>query len=172
MDHFAKPDDELAKAREEGTLQRNFQGYSTRAGSDLIGLGMSAISHIGSTFTQNAKSLPTYYEKLDRGDFPVVSGLEMTNDDLIREYVIMRLMCDLKINKVLIDEKFGIDFDYYFSSSLTALEDLLSVGLLIDTPTDIILTEKGRYFLRNIAMCFDAYLAKSVLDKPVFSKTL
>jgi oxygen-independent coproporphyrinogen-3 oxidase len=172
MDHFAKSDDELAIAREEGTLQRNFQGYSTLGGCDLIGIGMSAISHIGSTFTQNAKSLPTYYEKLDRGEFPVVAGLEMTNDDLIREYVIMRLMCDLKLNKIKVDEKFGIDFDYYFSSSLSALDDLISDGLLIDTPTTIIITEKGRYFLRNIAMCFDAYLQQSAIDKPVFSKTL
>ncbi|MFI5263523.1 MAG: oxygen-independent coproporphyrinogen III oxidase [Candidatus Kapaibacterium sp.] len=172
MDHFAKPDDELALSREEGTLQRNFQGYSTRAGSDLIGLGMSAISHIGSTFTQNAKSLPTYYEKLDRREFPVVSGLEMTNDDLIREYVIMRLMCDLKINKVKTGEKFGIDFDYYFSSSLYNLDELISDGLVIDTPSAIIITERGRYFLRNIAMCFDAYLSKSVIDEPVFSRTL
>ena len=172
MDHFAKPDDELAKAREDGTLQRNFQGYSTRAGCDLIGLGMSSISHIGSTFTQNAKSLPTYYEKLDRGEFPVVSGLEMTNDDLIREYVIMRLMCDLKISKVNIDEKFGIDFDYYFSSSIHDLDDLISDGLVIDTPTAILITEKGRYFLRNIAMCFDAYLQIPTSAKPVFSKTL
>ena len=172
MDHFAKPEDELAIAREEGTLQRNFQGYSTRAGCDLIGLGMSAISHIGSTFTQNAKTLPTYYEKLDSKEFPVVSGLEMANDDLIREYVIMRLMCDLKINKVRINEEFGIDFDCYFSSSLRNLDDLISDGLVVDTPRTIIITGKGRYFLRNIAMCFDAYLAKAVLDKPVFSKTL
>ena len=172
MDHFAKPDDELAKAREEGTLQRNFQGYSTRAGRDLIGLGMSAISHIGSTFTQNAKTLPTYYEKINRGEFPVVSGLEMVNDDLIREHVIMRLMCDLQIDKVKSGEMFDIDFDHYFSSSLRDLEDLISDGLVIDTPTAIIITEKGRYFLRNIAMCFDAYLTKSDAMKPVFSKTL
>jgi oxygen-independent coproporphyrinogen-3 oxidase len=172
LDHFARPDDELAQAREEGTLQRNFQGYSTRAGNDLIGIGMSAISHIGSTFTQNAKSLPTYYEKLEREKFPVVSVLEMTNDDLIREHVIMRLMCDLKINKTQTGEKFGIDFDSYFSSSFPALDELILDGLLIDTHTAIIITEKGRYFLRNIAMCFDAYLLQSVENKPVFSKTL
>ena len=172
MDHFAKPDDELAKSREAGTLQRNFQGYSTNGGSDLVGLGMSAISHISGSFTQNAKSLPTYYEKIDRGKFPVVSGLEMTGDDRIREYVIMRLMCDLKINKVNISEKFGIDFNYYFSSSLHQLAELESDGLVIETPTAILITEKGRYFLRNIAMCFDAYLLVSSIDKPVFSKTL
>jgi oxygen-independent coproporphyrinogen-3 oxidase len=183
MDHFAKPDDELAKSREKGTLQRNFQGYSTRAGCDLIGLGMSAISHIGGTFTQNAKSLPTYYEKINHGEFPVVSGLEMTNDDLIREHVIMRLMCDLKINKVKVSEKFdaalsgfnrlggSIDFDHYFASSLHNLDELISDGLVIDTPTTIIITENGRYFLRNIAMCFDAYVA-DLVDKPIFSKTM
>ncbi len=172
MDHFAKPDDELSKAREEGTLQRNFQGYSTRAGCDLVGLGMSAISHIGGTFTQNAKTLPTYYEKIERGEFPVVSGLEMTGDDRIREYVIMRLMCDLKISKVSVEEKFGIEFNYYFSSSLLDLDDLITDGLVIDTPTTILITEKGRYFLRNIAMCFDSYLDKSITQKPMFSKTL
>jgi oxygen-independent coproporphyrinogen-3 oxidase len=172
MDHFAKPDDELAKAREKGTLQRNFQGYSTRAGSDLIGLGMSAISHIGSTFTQNAKSLPTYYEKIERSEFPVVAGLEMTHDDLMREHVIMRLMCDLHIDKVKVSERYGIDFADYFSSSLGGLAALESDGLLIHTPTSIFITEKGRYFLRNIAMCFDAYLTNIVSDKQVFSKTL
>lgn len=172
MDHFAKPDDELAKARDEGTLQRNFQGYSTRAGKDLVGLGMSAISHIGGAFSQNAKDLPSYYEKLRHEEFPVVSGLDMTDDDLIREYVIMRLMCDLKIDKVQIDKKFGIDFDRYFSSSLQEMAALESDGLVIGTPSAIIITKKGRFFLRNIAMCFDAYLSKSVADKPVFSKTL
>ena len=172
MDHFAKPDDELAKAREGGTLQRNFQGYSTRAGCDLIGLGMSAISHIGGTIIQNAKDLPSYYEKLKNVEFPITSGLEMTDDDLIREYVIMRLMCDLKINKVKVEEKFTIDFDCYFSSSFQELRVLESDGLVINTSSAIFITEKGRYFLRNIAMCFDAYLSKSILDKPVFSKTL
>ncbi|MDP4219978.1 MAG: oxygen-independent coproporphyrinogen III oxidase [Bacteroidota bacterium] len=172
MDHFAKPGDELSKARAAGTLQRNFQGYSTLAGCDLVGLGMSAISHIGTTFTQNAKSLPTYYEKIDKGQFPVVSGLEMTADDRIREEVIMRLMCDLKIDKVAINQLFDIDFDVYFSSSLDALGELESDGMVIDTPATLLITEKGRYFLRNIAMCFDAYLKAAVTTIPVFSKTL
>ncbi len=172
MDHFAKPEDELSLARSEGTLQRNFQGYSTRANSDLVGLGMSAISHIGHSFSQNAKSLPTYYEKLDKGEFPIVSGLYMTNDDVIREQVIMRLMCDLQLDKVKIDQKYGIDFDYYFSSALHQLGQLEADGLVINTPSVIIITEKGRFFLRNIAMCFDAYLEKAAVNKPVFSKTL
>jgi len=172
MDHFAKPDDELSKARSEGTLQRNFQGYSTRGGSDLIGLGMSAISHIGHSFSQNVKELPAYYEKLGKGEFPVVAGLEMTEDDAIREYVIMRLMCDLKLDKIKTGEKFGIRFDTYFHSSIIQLDELESDGLVINTPAEIIISEKGRFFLRNIAMCFDAYLANATKEKPVFSKTL
>jgi oxygen-independent coproporphyrinogen-3 oxidase len=172
MDHFAKPTDELSIARSEGTLQRNFQGYSTRASCDLIGLGMSAISHIGNSFSQNIKDLPAYYQRLADNEFPVSAGLHMNKDDSIREHVIMKLMCDLKIDKVKIDEKFGIDFDYYFSSSIKQLEDLELDGLVINTPAKIIITETGRFFLRNIAMCFDAYLEKEVVNKPVFSKTL
>lgn len=172
MDHFAKSGDELPLARNKGTLQRNFQGYSTLAGCDLIGLGMSSISHIGNSFSQNAKELPTYYQKLDNAEFPVVAGLELTQDDIIREYVIMRLMCDLKLDKIKISEKFGIDFDHYFSSSFYELESLSADGLLVDTPQAIIITEKGRFFIRNIAMCFDAYLKVPKESAPVFSRTL
>lgn len=172
MDHFAKSGDELSHARNEGTLQRNFQGYSTLAGCDLVGLGMSSISHIGNSFSQNAKELPTYYQKLDNAEFPVFAGLEMTQDDIIREYVIIRLMCDLKLDKIKISRKFGINFDHYFSSSFYQFEPLAEDGLLVDTPQAIIITEKGRFFIRNIAMCFDAYLKVPKESVPVFSRTL
>ena len=172
MDHFALAGDELSNARRSGTLQRNFQGYSTKAGCDLVGLGMSAISHIGPWFSQNEKVLDKYYKKLDRNEFPVVSGLEMVTDDRIREYAIMRLMCDLKLDISQVENKFTIDFNDYFRSSLELLKSLEVDGLVCISPKTISITENGRFFLRNIAMCFDAYLPTMQQTKPMFSKTL
>jgi oxygen-independent coproporphyrinogen III oxidase len=172
MDHFAKPDDELALAREEGTLQRNFQGYSTRAGRDLLGIGMSAISHIGSHFSQNAKALDEYYDKLNKGLLPISAGLEMSFDDRVRKYTIMQLMCDLRVDKNEVKNRFRIDFDESFAEALEALQQLEADGLVILTPNSIIVTERGRFFIRNIAMCFDAYFGKQSDHKPTFSKTI
>jgi oxygen-independent coproporphyrinogen III oxidase len=172
MDHFAKPNDELALARKDGTLQRNFQGYSTRAGRDLVGLGMSAISHIGPSFSQNEKVLDRYYAHMDRRELPVIAGLQMTEDDLLREHVIMRLMCDFQLDKRKIEQDYKLVFDEYFSIALEGLAELEADGLAIVTPDSITVTENGRFFIRNIAMCFDAYLPKMMTSKPMFSKTL
>jgi oxygen-independent coproporphyrinogen-3 oxidase len=172
MDHFAKPEDELSKARIEGTLQRNFQGYSTRADCNLLGLGMSAISHINGTFSQNEKSLDQYYQKLDLGNLPVRAGLAMSFDDSVREHVIMRLMCDLRLDKRTVSYLFDITFDDYFTSSIDQLCQFETDGLVILTPNSIEITSKGRFFIRNIAMCFDAYLEKEPKHQPQFSRTL
>jgi oxygen-independent coproporphyrinogen III oxidase len=172
MDHFAKPDDELAIAKEEGSLQRNFQGYSTRAGRDLLGLGMSAISHIGSHFSQNAKTLDEYYGKLNNGLLPIAAGLEMSYDDRVRKYTIMQLMCALELDKQELKDKFKIDFNECFAGALDALQELEADGLVILTPKSIIVTERGRFFIRNIAMCFDAYLGQQSDRTPTFSKTI
>ncbi len=172
MDHFAKTDDELSSARRTGTLQRNFQGYSTRGGCDLVGLGMSAISHIGAWFSQNEKYLPQYYEKIGKKEFPVMTGLEMTTDDRIREQVIMQLMCNLKLDISAIEDQYKIDFAEYFDASLSQLRQFEADNLVRVNPKSIQITTSGRFFLRNIAMCFDAYLPKMNQITPIFSKTL
>src|SRR5262249_3326962 len=114
MDHFARPDDDLARAQDAGTLQRNFQGYSTCGNTDLIGLGVSSISHVGETFSQNARELPAYYAALDAGRLPVVRGLSMTRDDTIRADAIQQLMCHGTLDTGEFDRRHAIDFDDYF----------------------------------------------------------
>jgi oxygen-independent coproporphyrinogen-3 oxidase len=172
MDHFAKPNDELSIAKKEGSLQRNFQGYSTRAGRDLLGLGMSAISHIGSHFSQNVKTLDEYYAKLNQGLLPIAAGLEMSYDDRVRKYAIMQLMCSLQLDKEVLRDKFKVEFDSCFADALSALQEFEAEGLVILTPNSIIVTERGRFFIRNIVMCFDAYLGKQSERKVAFSKTI
>ena len=172
MDHFARPTDELARSRRDRTLYRNFQGYSTQAGADLIGLGMSSISHFGTVYAQNEKSLPEYYRALDAGGFATHVGYRMTDDDVLRKHVIMRLMCDLELEKRPVEERFGIVFDEYFAASLASLEGMAADGLVELLPDRIVVREPGRLLLRNIAMCFDAYLESMASGKPVFSRTV
>ena len=172
MDHFAKPDDELAVARREKTLHRNFQGYSTRAGADLFGFGMSAISHFGDVYAQNAKTVPQYSEAVNKGEFPTHVGYKMSRDDIIRKYVIMRLMCDLEVVKSDVEDWFDITFDEYFDKSLSQLSDFIELGLVRNTLERVIIDGTGRLLLRNIAMCFDAYINKVPKEKPTFSRTV
>src|ERR1041385_86812 len=155
MDHFAKLDDELTIAQQNRTLHRNFQGYSTKSGLDLYALGMSAISHFGTSYAQNAKTLPEYFEAIGSGIFATRVGYQMTVDDDIRKFVIMRLMCDLNLNKTDVENRFGIKFDQYFADSFSQLKTLAEDGLVILAPTQLNVTLLGRLFLRNIAMCFD-----------------
>jgi oxygen-independent coproporphyrinogen-3 oxidase len=172
MDHFAKPGDELSVAQKTKSLHRNFQGYSTKAGTDLYGLGLSAISHFGTTYAQNAKELPEYYKAIDAGDFATHVGYRMTFDDVLRKFVIMRLMCDMVVSKVEIERKFEIDFEQYFAISLTKLEPLIDDGLIISTPSTLTVSSNGRLFLRNIAMCFDAYQSNKPKQQHLYSKTV
>jgi len=172
MDHFARPDDELAVARREKTLYRNFQGYSTRSGADLYGIGMSSISHFQSFYAQNIKKLPDYYQALDRGSFATHVGYRMTEDDRLRKHVILRLMCDLELDIAELEERFGISFDEYFASSLEALREFEDDGLVERSSGSIRIVGAGRLLLRNIAMCFDAYLDSLSHGKPVFSRTV
>lgn len=172
MDHFAKPDDELARAQKEKTLYRNFQGYSTRSGADLYGFGMSSISHFDTIYAQNAKSLPAYYLALEQGRMATHVGYRMTDDDIIRKHVIMRLMCDLELPKKDVEERFGIVFDEYFGEALDELDRFVDDGLVTLTADRISIEGAGRLLLRNIAMCFDAYLERMRGDKPVFSRTV
>jgi oxygen-independent coproporphyrinogen-3 oxidase len=160
MDHFARADDELAVAQRQRTLQRNFQGYSTRGGADIYAFGMSSISQAGRAYWQNRKELSDYYRSLDEGRLPGVRGYLMTDDDLIRRQTIMRLMCDLALDFAALSQRTGVDFAAYFEKELASLRDLEQDGLLERSIDALQVTEVGRLFIRNIAMRFDAHLAK------------
>ncbi len=172
MDHFAKPDDELAIAQKEKTLYRNFQGYSTRAGADLYAFGMSAISQFQNIYAQNYKELKDYYSRIDEGKLPTAIGYRMNQDDIIRKHVIMRLMCDMELTKSEVEKKFNINFDEYFADSIPKLQEFIEDGLVELTDDKIIVTLMGRLVIRNIAMCFDAYIEKMMREKPIFSRTV
>ncbi len=172
MDHFAKPTDELAIARKEKTLYRNFQGYSTRSGADLLGFGMSSIGHFDRIYAQNFKNLPEYYHALDRNEFATHVGYRMTDDDVLRKHVIMRLMCDLELDIPSVEQKFGIEFPKYFAAALVALQPMEEDGLVEVDDRMIRIVGAGRLLLRNIAMPFDAYLDSMSKTKPIFSRTV
>ncbi len=170
MDHFARPDDELARAQANRTLHRNFQGYSTRGGTDIYSFGMSSISQTQHAYWQNAKELPAYYAALDAGKSPIVRGYVMTEDDRIRRETIMRLMCDLSLDFGEMSQKLGIHFPEYFARELDSLSDLAADGLIRRTTLGFKVTPEGRFFIRNIAMRFDAYLPKETERR--FSRTI
>ncbi|MYM75187.1 oxygen-independent coproporphyrinogen III oxidase [Duganella sp. FT134W] len=175
MDHFAKPDDELAVAQRQGRLQRNFQGYSTRAESELIACGVSAISAVGATYSQNEKTLDAYYARLDDGVLPITRGIKMDNDDLLRRMVISKLMCNFELSLSSIEQGFPINFRQYFAAELEKLKSFEDDGLLTVDDEWISVTPKGRLLIRNICMVFDRYLgvAQDVAPQPLrYSKTI
>ncbi|NGZ83330.1 oxygen-independent coproporphyrinogen III oxidase [Duganella aceris] len=175
MDHFAKPDDELAVAQRQGRLQRNFQGYSTRAESELISCGVSAISAVGATYSQNEKSLDGYYAQLDAGRLPIVRGIKLENDDLIRRIVIQKLMCNTELSISSMEQAHPIQFARYFEAELAQLKPFEAEGLLTIDPQWITVTPKGRLLIRNICMVFDRYLslARENAPQPLrYSKTI
>jgi oxygen-independent coproporphyrinogen-3 oxidase len=172
MDHFALPQDDLVRAQEAGTLQRNFQGYSTHGNCDLIGLGMSAISHIGATFSQNARDLPTYYAALDACRLPVVRGLHQSEDDIIRADAIQQLMCHGVLDIAAFETRHRLDFGHYFASELTRLHELARDGLIAIEPERLQVSARGRYLLRVIAMAFDAHLARPQPAEVRYSRAL
>ena len=158
MDHFALPNDALAVAKRQGRLHRNFQGYSTQPDCDLIALGVSSIGRVGATYSQNAKTLAEYYDLLDQGHLPVVRGLAVSRDDLLRRAVIMALMCQGSLQFESIELAHLVDFKAYFAKELAALEDLARQGLVEVGGTGIQVTADGWFFVRAIAMVFDRYL--------------
>jgi len=158
VDHFALPGDDLSRAADAGTLHRNFQGYSTHAACDLAGFGMSAISHVGDTYSQNARDLPGYYGALDQGHLPAVRGLHLSDDDRLRADAIQQLMCAGTLDIAAFETRHLVYFGTYFQRSLEALRPLAADGLVECTPERITVTPRGQFLLRNIAMCFDAYL--------------
>ncbi|MEX1055198.1 MAG: oxygen-independent coproporphyrinogen III oxidase, partial [Rhodothermales bacterium] len=172
MDHFARPDDPLSRARDAGSLQRNFQGYSTHAGMDLIGFGISSISQIEDAYAQNVLGLQDYYNLLDRNTLATVRGYRMTVDDKIRRHVIMQLMCNLRIETADVERRFGIDFWTYFEPALRELRAMEDDGLVEVLPAHIAVSETGRFFVRNVAMVFDAYLKTDRKLGPIYSRTV
>lgn len=158
MDHFALPDDPLAVARRQGRLHRNFQGYSTQPESDLIGLGVSAISKVGPHYSQNLKSIEDYDDTLARGELPVARGLSLSRDDLLRRAVIMATMCQGRVDFESIELAYLINFRHYFGPELDAMADLAERGLVTLEPDGLCVTPLGWYAVRAIAMVFDKHL--------------
>ncbi|MFC1602812.1 oxygen-independent coproporphyrinogen III oxidase [Pseudomonadota bacterium] len=160
MDHFARPDDELTIAQQDGTLYRNFQGYSTHANCDLIGLGVTSIGMVGETYSQNMRELDEYYERIDAGELAVFRGFDLSQDDQIRRDVITRLICHLKLDFSRIESERGINFAEYFKKELGQLKGMIEDGLLEIDEKGIQVLPRGRLLIRNICMVFDYYLAQ------------
>jgi oxygen-independent coproporphyrinogen III oxidase len=158
MDHFARADDELAVAQRQGTLQRNFQGYSTHAGASIYGFGMSSISQTADSYRQNRKELPDYFSGLDTGRLPLERGLILTEEDRLRRNVIMRIMCDRRVNYADLSRRLGVDFRKKFAREIESLADLEADGLLGRDDEGFVITGVGALLIRIVAMRFDAYL--------------
>jgi oxygen-independent coproporphyrinogen-3 oxidase len=171
MDHFARPDDELALARRNRTLHRNFQGYTTKAGTDLLGLGMSAIGAIGDAFVQNRRDLPGYRSAVESSGSATFRGFRLSLDDRLRREIIASMLCHGVVDIPEIESKYRIRFGEYFADALERLAACAADGLVQISATELAATPLGRVFLRNLAMPFDAYLPGQ-LEKPVFSRTL
>jgi oxygen-independent coproporphyrinogen-3 oxidase len=172
MDHFARPEDDLCRARRHHTLYRNFQGYSTRAGCDLLAFGSSAIGQVADVYAQNHKALRAYYAAIDAGIPATARGYHLLRDDQIRRYVIQQLMCHLVLEKARVEAQWPIDFDGYFAAELEALRPLEADGLVEITTDGVLVTHTGRLLLRNIAMVFDRYLREPRHGRPLYSGTV
>jgi oxygen-independent coproporphyrinogen-3 oxidase len=173
MDHFARPGDELASAQQNRTLHRNFQGYTTKAGADLYGMGVSAISSIGAAYAQNRREVPAYQDAVAERGLATMRGYRLSTDDVIRREVIGRLLCHTVIPKAEIEREFSICFDEYFAPEVEQLENSRAEGLVVLDSGEIRVTPLGRIFIRNVAMIFDRYLREQQMDqRPLFSKTL
>ncbi|MDT0603844.1 oxygen-independent coproporphyrinogen III oxidase [Thalassotalea castellviae] len=171
MDHFAKPNDELSIAQRNGTLHRNFQGYTTQGNCDLLGLGVSSISNIGHSFCQNIKELQEYYKAIESRKNAQIKGVELNQDDVIRGEVIRELMCNLHLNKHTISQKYDIQFDDYFSEDLLLLTPFINDGLIELTEDAIHVDQKARLLIRIICMSFDAYM-KQHINQQRFSRVI
>ena len=171
MDHFAKPEDELSIAQKNGTLHRNFQGYTTKGGCDLLGLGVSSISNIGHSFSQNIKDLQSYYKAIDNNKNAQEKGVSLCQDDVIRGDVIRELMCNLYVDKTMISAKYDIDFDYYFIEDLPLLSTFIDDGLVENSAEFIRVDQKARLLIRIICMSFDAYM-KQHINQQRFSRVI
>jgi len=172
MDHFAKPEDELFKAIEKGELHRNFQGYTTKAGADLIGIGVTSIGDGIDYYAQNFKDLKTYENAIDENKLPVFKGYKLNKDDQLRQFVIMELMSNFSLNIPRVEEKFKIVFNDYFKGDLKELDEFIEANLISINDDKIQVSHTGTMLIRNIVMPFDAYLKKQPENKRKFSKTI
>ncbi|MCG8306016.1 MAG: oxygen-independent coproporphyrinogen III oxidase [Cytophagales bacterium] len=172
MDHFAKPEDELTRAMQNGTLYRNFQGYSTHAGINLFGFGITSIGMLTDIYAQNYKKLDEYYQALNKNQLPVMRGISLNRDDQLRREVITELMCNFKLDKSKIEHKYKIQFDNYFLEALSTLKSFEDDGLIYLGDTQLKVTDAGRLLIRNIAMNFDHYLMKKQDKRPQYSRTV
>jgi oxygen-independent coproporphyrinogen III oxidase len=175
MDHFAKPDDDLAIAQKQGRLHRNFQGYSTHAEAEMVSCGVSAISAVGGTYSQNEKSLERYYERIERGELPIARGISLSMDDLLRRIIIQMLMCNFELSMSALEMTYPISFASYFDKEMRRLRELEADGLLTIGDDWITVTPKGRFLIRNICMAFDRYLGaerQMKLERIRYSKTI
>ena len=171
MDHFALADDDMAKAYEQKRLQRNFQGYTVLDVDDLVSFGVTSIGYCQNGYFQNVKELDTYYKLLDEGTLPVFRGKLLHDDDLLRRWVVQRLMCDFRLDKAQFAEKFNQSFDVYFAKERQGLLSLIELGLVSDDSQTVAATSLGELFIRNITACFDWYLAQSESHKS-FSRAI
>lgn len=170
MDHFAKPEDELARAQENGSLYRNFQGYSTQSECDLIAMGVTSISKIGNSYSQNVKTMEEYENCIDAGHLPMFRGIGLNNDDVLRRHVITQLICHFTLDMKKIEQEFSIDFSNYFSVELKDLQQLQIDGLVKCSDTSIDVTPAGKFLIRNVCMVFDRYLREA--GEKRFSKVI
>lgn len=171
MDHFAKPDDELAIGQRHGTLHRNFQGYSTHGDCDLVGMGITAISNVDDCYAQNVRAPKDYYTRLDAGRLPVCRGIELGPDDLLRREVIMQLICHFEFDIGAVERRHGISFRAYFDQEQAELQTMQDDGLLIQDQNHIRVLPRGRLLIRNICMVFDRYLREKASGQP-FSRVI
>ena len=172
MDHFALPSDDLCQAQSRGDLQRNFMGYTTHGDCDLVGLGVSSISAIGDSYSQNPRDLPGWEAAVDAGRLPIWRGMLLDQDDVLRAELIQQLMCQGEIRCDLLAQRYEIDFGQYFAAELQRLQPLVADGLVMVSPTRIRATSRGRLLLRIIAMCFDRYFHRQAAEPARFSKAI
>lgn len=171
MDHFALPDDELAIALENGTLQRNFQGYSTFADTHMLSFGVSSIGFVGNSYYQNVKDTESYYQSLENGKLPILRGLLLNDDDVIRRYIIQQIMCQFSLDYSVIEERFNLDFNSYFTNEILELDKIGELGLISLDTGGFNVSNKGRFLIRNVAMIFDKYLQQKK-DLTRYSKAI
>lgn len=172
MDHFAKPQDDLFLAIEKGELHRNFQGYTTKGGADLIGIGLTSIGEGSDYYAQNHKDMEAYEGAIDAGKLPFERGVALNDDDRIRQYVIMELMSNFKLDIARFESMFPVKFETYFSDALESLKPFVADELLRISSTSIECSPTGTLLIRNIAMAFDAYMHAHASSNKTFSKTV
>lgn len=161
MDHFALPDDELAIALNNGTMQRNFQGYSTFADTHMLAFGVSSIGFVGNSYYQNVKDIESYYRRLDTGTLPVWRGIELDNDDVLRREIIQQIMCQFRLDFSKVAKKYALNFSEYFADELVELHELAELGLIELLSNGFLVSAKGRFLIRNVAKVFDKYLRRT-----------